>query len=114
MLVNILILFFIKHFIIDFVLQTEYQWKNKGTLMHPGGLLHSGLHGIATYSILSYFGINEAVEFALFDGVSHYFIDFTKTNTNKLLNIGPESQLFWLLVGLDQLAHYFVYIYIIF
>jgi Protein of unknown function (DUF3307) len=110
----LLIVFLIKHFIIDFVLQTEYQWKNKGTFMHPGGLLHSGLHGISAYAILSYFGVDEALQFALLDGLSHYFIDFTKTNTNKLLKVGPESQTFWVLVGLDQLAHYFVYIYIIF
>ena len=33
-----------KHFLFDFVFQTPYQLKNKGTYGHPGGLLHAGLH----------------------------------------------------------------------
>lgn len=46
MITLLLILFlFTKHFIIDFLLQGQYQWKNKGTYGHPGGLLHSALHG---------------------------------------------------------------------
>lgn len=113
MVEKLLVLFLIKHFVIDFVLQTEYQWRNKGTFMHPGGLLHSGMHGIATYLILSLNGL-DALNFALLDGISHYIIDFCKTNTNKILGLDANSQLFWVLVGLDQLAHYLVYTYIIF
>jgi len=113
MVEQLLILFFIKHFLVDFVCQTEYQWKNKGTLFHPGGLIHSGLHGLATYVILMGFVANP-IPLALLDSVTHYTIDYTKTNLNKILGIGAESQTFWVLVGLDQLLHYLVYIYIIF
>jgi hypothetical protein len=110
---KLLILFLIKHFLIDFVTQTEYQWKNKGTFLHPGGLLHSSLHGLGTYIILLNTGI-DPVSMGILDFGTHYTIDFCKTNLNKILNIGAESQIFWFLVGLDQLLHYLVYIYIIF
>ena len=37
-----------KHFIFDYVLQTPFQFRNKGTYGHPGGILHSGLQAIGT------------------------------------------------------------------
>lgn len=49
-------LLFTKHFIIDFPLQTKYQWSNKGIYGHPGGILHAGLHGIGTFFTLLAFG----------------------------------------------------------
>jgi len=43
----------VKHFIVDFPLQAHpYQYKNKGTYGHPGGLLHSGLHLVGTLLFL--------------------------------------------------------------
>jgi len=38
----LILLLFTKHFVLDFPLQTKFQWSNKGTYGHPGGLLHSG------------------------------------------------------------------------
>ena len=34
----------LKHMVADFFLQTPFQYLNKGTYGHPGGLLHSGIH----------------------------------------------------------------------
>ena len=113
MVEKLLILFLIKHFLVDFVCQTQYQWKNKGTFLHPGGLIHSGLHGLSSYVILLGYVANP-IPLALLDCVTHYAIDYTKSNLNRILQIGPESPIFWGFVGLDQLLHYLVYIYIIF
>ena len=38
----------VKHFICDYPLQTLWELKNKGTYLHPGGIVHSGVHALAT------------------------------------------------------------------
>lgn len=55
-MILLFILFQIKHFICDFPLQAfPYQYLNKGTYGHPGGLIHATIHYIGTYIILSFF-----------------------------------------------------------
>jgi hypothetical protein len=105
----ILALLFSKHFIIDFPLQTPYQWQNKGTYGHPGGLLHSGLHGAATFVILSFF-TPVAYLFAIADFLVHYHIDWAKVKLNGHLQLTPENPRFWTLLGLDQYLHAMTYI----
>jgi hypothetical protein len=108
----ILALLFSKHFIIDFPLQTPYQWMNKGTYGHPGGLLHSGLHALGTLLILLFF-INPplAVLLALADGAIHYHIDWAKVNINRHYNwTAQHNPAFWTLLGLDQYLHAMTYI----
>ena len=110
-IIFLLFLLFTKHFIVDFPLQKEYQWRNKGTYGHPGGLLHSGLHGLATLAILLAF-TNPllAVFLGLFDFVLHYHIDWGKMNLNKRYGWGPLThEEFWILVGLDQFLHAVTY-----
>lgn len=113
----LLTLLFVKHFIVDFPLQKPYQWMNKGTYGHPGGLLHAGLHGIGTFLVfalfsqLQYAAIVACVYLGLFDAVIHYHIDWLKMNINKLYGWRPERhEAFWVLLGLDQLAHALTYI----
>lgn len=105
----------LKHFIVDFPLQTPYQWMNKGTYMHPGGLLHAGLHGLATCMIMSYFAlVPEAIWFGLFDAIIHYHVDWAKMNLNAKMGWKPDTHPeFWWLLGLDQLLHYMTYILIV-
>ena len=104
---------FTKHFIIDFLLQTKYQWSNKGKYGHPGGLLHAGLHGIGTTIVMSmiFDQLVSAVLLGLIDAVVHYHIDWAKMNLNARYNLGPTtSEKFWWLVGLDQYLHALTYI----
>ena len=116
----ILIALFTKHFIIDFPLQYPYQWKNKGTYGHPGGLLHAGLHAWATYVIIFLAtdfvdGWPLAIMFGLLDGFLHYHIDWAKMNINKRMGWRPDTHPeFWTLMGLDQLLHALTYIFIVF
>ena len=52
----LLIALLTKHLIVDFPLQAfPYQYKNKGTYGHPGGLLHAGLHLLGTFLVLVFF-----------------------------------------------------------
>lgn len=107
----------VKHFVVDFLLQTKYQYLNKGKYLHPGGLLHSGLHAITTGLIGLYFVQLHSVAIAvgLFDLIIHYHVDWAKVQINTRFNLHCNtSEQFWYLVGLDQLLHQLTYIAIIF
>lgn len=109
----ILFLLFTKHFVIDFPLQKPYQWMNKGTYGHPGGLLHSGLHGLGTWLSLVWF-TPYAIALALFDFVVHYHVDWAKMNLNAKMGWGANThEEFWWLLGLDQYIHSLTYIAIV-
>ena len=106
--IYLLFLLFTKHFIVDFPLQWEYQWKNKGTYGHPGGLIHAGLHGIGTYLCFFWISVPVAVVLAVFDMVVHYHIDWAKMNIARGLTVQDKKYWFWL--GFDQLIHALTYL----
>ncbi len=115
-MISLLLAFLFKHFIVDFPLQGPYQYLNKGTFLHPGGLLHSFLHGLATAGILAVFGMSlKFILFAaLFDSAVHYVVDFSKVNIGRKFNLKPDnSEWFWYLLGLDELLHMLTYVAII-
>lgn len=104
-------LLFTKHFIIDFPLQNKYQWSNKGTYGHPGGLLHAGLHAFGTLLVFYYVAPIAAVYLAVMDGIVHYHIDWAKMNLNARMGWGPNThEQFWWLLGLDQFFHAVTYV----
>lgn len=115
-LLILLLLFTTKHFIVDFPLQGEFQWKNKGTYGHLGGILHASLHTVATFIILIFFvNIWWSFLFSILDGLIHYHIDFLKMKINQITGWKADKDPeFWWLLGLDQFLHYLTYILIIF
>jgi len=113
-MIELLLLLFIKHFIVDFPLQVQYQWRNKGTYGHPGGILHSGLHGIFTTICLCFFIGSYAIVLGLIDAVIHYHVDWCKMNINKRMGWDANSNdEFWYLLGFDQLLHALTYIWLV-
>lgn len=109
----ILSLLFVKHFLADFVWQTNKMLKDKGHLGRLGGLQHAGLHGVLTYVILMHFlGIQACVMLAMVDCVLHYGIDLAKVRASVRLT--PQDNAFWIWFGLDQLAHALTYLVIAF
>lgn len=114
--VILLLAFFgIKHFVVDFPLQGPYQWMNKGTYGHPGGLLHAALHGIGTVASLWLFAdLPWIFLMMLFDVVVHYHIDWAKMKLNARYGWkANEHPQFWWLLGFDQLLHWLTYCIII-
>lgn len=100
-----------KHFIVDFFLQSPYQYLNKGTLGHPGGLLHAGLHGVATALVFATFiPWQLAVILGWIDSVVHYWVDFSKVWFTAKYNWASADRNFWLAVGFDQFLHYATYV----
>jgi len=113
-MIEILILFllFTKHFVVDFPLQTPFQWMNKGTYGHPGGLLHAALHGWFTYAALLFFvSWPWAVVLGIVDMVIHYHIDWAKVNLNRVKGWKADKDpQFWTALGADQYAHALTYL----
>ena len=111
----IIALLFIKHFIIDFPLQKPYQYLNKGTYGHPGGLLHAGFHGMGTWVCLVWYAPQAALFLGLFDAVIHYHVDWAKMKLNAKMSWGPTThEQFWWLLGLDQLVHSLTYVWLVY
>ena len=114
---TLLVMLFTKHAFVDFPLQTPYQFLNKGTYGHPGGLLHSGYHALATFLIVLLFNPVFALALAAFDFAVHYHVDWAKVQLNTKYQWKPDTHSeFWLLLGLDQYLHaltYFAIAYIL-
>lgn len=70
----------LKHFIVDGLMQTPYQYLNKGNLGHPGGYVHAGLHGFVTLLIFAPFGF---AWLGLIDAFVHFWVDWAKVNITK-------------------------------
>lgn len=97
-----------KHWLVDFVLQTPYQFMNKGKYGHPGGLLHSGLMVIFSIPVALVLGIWWILILEFF---IHYHMDWAKVKLNERYDLKPDSsEKYWWLLGFDQMIHYLTYI----
>lgn len=101
-----------KHFLFDFVFQRPYQFLNKGTYGHPGGILHAGLHAGGTIPALLIMPpplwIGAAIvvgEFAI-----HYHLDWLKEQLQKRFNLGNTGSAHFFLLGADQFLHQLTYL----
>lgn len=96
-----------KHWLVDFVLQTDAQVRGKGIFGNVDGIKHSLQHGFLTalilFLIFGYIGLL----IGLIDFVLHYLIDWTKMNYG---NRDITNKLFWADLGLDQYAHQICYL----
>ena len=102
---------FTKHFIVDFPLQNKFQWSNKGTYLHPGGILHASLHGLTTMLCFWWYAPMACIYLGFIDAFIHYHIDWAKMNINARMGWGPNThEQFWWLLGLDQFLHAITYI----
>ena len=103
-------LFVVKHFIADFILQTDVMVQEKGTYGAPGGLHHACWHGILTafilYPIIG--NVMVVLQIGFIDALIHYHIDWAKTNISKQYT--PENKEFWFWLGVDQMLHYLTYV----
>ena len=114
LLVALLILQF-KHFIADFVLQTPYQFLNKGKYGHPGGAIHAGIHALG--STLAFLAIRPSLALGaaivIGEFIAHYHIDWLKERTVKVNQwVFPQSE-FWWTFGADQALHQVTYVVIV-
>ena len=136
----LLIFFQIKHFVADYLLQNKYMLGKfkSGWDFVPPLLLHAGVHGAFTLSLILlcnwFIAIPTAVivGLTLFDMVSHFLIDRVKASPKMLgkykvlggwslssftTSASEEdkkaNKYFWWSLGLDQMCHHLVHYAII-
>jgi len=111
-LIAIFVILQIKHFICDYPLQTPYQLYNKGTYLHPGGILHSGLHALSTMAAFVVAPPTLALGAAIVIGefLIHYHIDWAKEQIIKREGWVATQRQFWWAIGADQLFHHLTYV----
>jgi hypothetical protein len=109
-----LILLF-KHLVLDFFLQTAYQYRNKGIYGHPGGILHAGLHALGTTPVFLWIAPSLRLALAIMVGefIVHYHVDWTKEQINKRLQLTSNDAPFWWTLGVDQFLHGATYVAIV-
>lgn len=105
----------IKHLLIDWMWQPAYEWRNKGSYGHPGGLIHALKNGLGTSLCFAPFVYPYMVPIIfIIDYLVHYHIDWAKMNINRIYGWGPLTHNeFWWLTGLDQYLHQMTYILLI-
>lgn len=101
-----------KHFICDYPLQTPWMLKNKGTYGHPGGIVHSGIHALATMTAFLVLTPTLLVGLGIIVGefLLHYHIDWSKEQIIRRAGVVATDREFWWAIGFDQLLHHLTYI----
>jgi hypothetical protein len=108
-----LVLFQIKHYLCDFVLQTQSQVLAKGTYGAAGGLSHAGLHAIGSIPslyVLAPHAPLEILALIAFEFVLHYHVDFAKARVDAAQGWTVADQQYWIVFGLDQFVHQLTYL----
>jgi hypothetical protein len=108
----LLFLLFVKHWYVDFVNQSMDEVNSKGIYGNPLGVWHSVKHGIGTFIVFWFTDVIliAAIFLACLDAVIHYHVDWLKMNKG---NRDIHSPKFWQHLGLDQLAHYTTYLFLV-
>jgi len=109
--ITMLVLFQVKHFVADYVLQPGWILRGKGDLRLAGGYAHAGVHAVGSLPALLIAGPGASQLAALLvaEFAVHYAIDFSKASLSRLSLAGPETQTYWTLHGADQLLHQMTY-----
>src|SRR5262249_1203576 len=105
----------VKHFVCDFLLQRPYQYLNKGTYGHPGGIIHAGLHALATCPVFAVMtpSFRLAIAIVIVEFLVHYHIDWGKEQVMKRTGWQTEDAGYWAALGADQLLHQLTYVAIV-
>ena len=106
------VLFQVKHFVADYLLQSTYVVANKGRCGHPGGILHAAIHMLASVPVLLALAVPlpGLIVTILCEGVVHYHLDWAKDRLQKRLGLTVTQRAYWGLFGADQLLHQFTYV----
>jgi hypothetical protein len=103
----------LKHAIADFYLQTSYQYLNKGTYGHPGGIIHSAIHVALTplvYLVIAPASLLLVLGIAASEFVLHYHIDWLKEQIVRGNGWTAQDRGFWYALGTDQFVHGLTYL----
>ena len=105
-----------KHAVADFYLQSAYQYLNKGSYGHPGGIEHSAIHVALTplvYLVIAPASLLLALIIAISEFLLHYHIDWLKEQVTHRNGWTAKDRGFWYALGTDQLVHGLTYLVIV-
>mgnify|MGYP000657414365 CR=1 FL=1 len=97
------------HWVADFILQTDWQAKNKSKRNDALGR-HVGVYTLAlALAAPLIFGWNSpaAIYFVLVNGALHFATDWCTSRVSSRLYAKGDVHNFFIVVGLDQLIHQF-------
>lgn len=107
----LLTLLIVKHLIVDFFWQPKYEWANKGTYGHFGGIRHTGKHVIVSAFILMFFvPALPLLLLCLSEAIIHYHMDWWKMWWGARKKYDPYNPKFWHWMGIDQFVHTMTYV----
>lgn len=108
-LILIYVLFRLKHFVCDFLLQSDWMALTKGKPGREGYqalFIHAGIHALGTLLIVMFFAPT-LWWLAPLDFVVHSIIDRIKGYFTYKGGWAAKDSIFWWTLGLDQEAHNF-------
>lgn len=121
-LLALLVAFQLKHFVADFPLQNQYMLgKFKDYGWERPLFAHVLVHAMGTFLITCWFGVFNAVCFAIFDATLHFLMDRFKADSRYLGRFKPltadtymlatdaqrrGNKYFWWSLGFDQMVHH--------
>jgi hypothetical protein len=111
-----LAVFQLKHFLCDFVLQTQSQIEAKSRYGHPGGVVHAGLHCLGSLPALLVVSARPLPIGGLLicEFLIHYHSDWGKARLDRRYALMNSQARYWILFGLDQLIHQMTYLAMVF
>lgn len=114
-IIILLTLFQLKHFLADYPLQNSQMVREKGEYGEKGGIYHSLIHSLLTFTVLGVFNYlvfpisyTLALAIAAIEFPIHYHIDWGKMQMSKRYT--TKDKAFWNWMGFDQLLHQLTYV----
>ena len=106
----LLFMLVIKHALADLVLQSRLTSGDKSNLKSWKGYIHAGDHGLLTFIVLLFFtSFQNSIIIGILDYVLHFLIDYIKTVLVRRFGVVQNTRTFWIVQGVDQIAHYSCY-----
>ena len=94
----------IVHWLSDFVLQTDYQARNKCNNL-KALFAHTALYSLAWVSLWPFLG-KDALWFIGITFIAHTVTDFFTSKLNAKLRVDKKERKFFISMGFDQFLHH--------
>jgi hypothetical protein len=101
--INVVLILLFTHFYADFILQTDYQAKNKSS-SNKVLLLHVSIYSLPFIAISLFLGL--PLVYGPLNAALHFCTDYVTSRITKRLWLNKQVHWFFVVIGLDQFLHY--------
>ena len=105
---KLFLLILITHWIADFVLQSDWQAKNKSKRW-DALLAHTGIYSLVWFIVMAYYHSEDpsiGLYFAIITMIAHTATDYITSRINSKLWADGKVHYFFVSIGFDQILHY--------